>query len=259
MAELRRDGIHLAYEEAGRGGPPLLLVHGFGGDARHFAPQLAHFQRRRRVVVLDRRGHGRSDKPPGPYGIAATAEEIIWTVRELGLYRPVLVVHAMGAIGLEVAAQAPELLSAVVALDAPTYPPPPTRRIFEAIGDGLRSPRYREVLTATYEPMVFLPGGDPVRQRQLRSGLLETPQQVLADTWQAFLGYDPTAAVSGLRVPLLHVGSVMPIDEARLRRLCPAARLARTQGAGHFAQLEVPTQINTLIEEFLAATLPARS
>src|SRR5690349_11559301 len=101
MPHLVRNGTKLAYEEAGSGGPPLLFVHGFGGSTAHFAPQLEYFKTLHRVVAIDRRGHGRSDKPEGSYTIPDIAEEVGWTVRELGLRKPVLVVHSMGAIGFE--------------------------------------------------------------------------------------------------------------------------------------------------------------
>src|SRR5688572_6225426 len=98
MSFIERNGVRLSYQEAGRAGPPMLFVHGFGGDTRHFEPQMEHFQRTRRVVAIDRRGHGQSDKPEGPYSVPAIAEEVAWTARELGLHRPVIVVHSMGAI-----------------------------------------------------------------------------------------------------------------------------------------------------------------
>jgi pimeloyl-ACP methyl ester carboxylesterase len=45
---------------------------------------------------------------------------------------------------------------------------------------------------------------------------------------------------------------------ADLRRACPAITIGQTAGAGHFIQLEVPEQVNAMIERFLTITeLPA--
>src|SRR5690349_2213512 len=96
MQYLSRDGVKLAYEEAGSGGPPILLVHGFGGDHTHFGPQVEFFQQTRRVVSVDRRGHGASDKPLQQYHIANFADDLAWLSNELGLYKPVVVGHSMG-------------------------------------------------------------------------------------------------------------------------------------------------------------------
>lgn len=251
MPQLIRDGIRLAYEETGSGGPPLLCVHGFGGSWRHFEPQLEHFGRTRRVVALDRRGHGQSDKPEGPYTIAAIAEEVIWSARELGVHKPVLVVHSMGAIGFEAVRQAPDAFSALIVLDAPLFAPAPVQQSFTQLLAGLDSPGYREAIDATCDNLIFLPSDDKARRARLHAALLETPQQVLVASWRSFIAYDLQPAADSCRIPLLSVGAVMPSDEQRLRAACPQSMFGRSVGAGHFPQLEVPDQINAMIEQFL--------
>jgi pimeloyl-ACP methyl ester carboxylesterase len=252
MPEIIRNGVRLAYEDSGSGGPPMLCVHGFGGSSAHFAAQVEHFRRKHRVVTIDRRGHGRSDKPEGPYSIPAIAEEVEWTSRELGLHKPVLVVHSMGAIGIELAARYPDLLSALVVLDAPFSPPPPVRQGFMQLLDGIRSPAWKDVIAATFDQLIFLPTDDRARRERIQSALLETPQHVLVSTWESFLAYEPEAALAKCKVPLLYVGGVMPCDEAKMRELVPGVAIGRSVGAGHFHQLEVPDQVNAMIERFLA-------
>jgi pimeloyl-ACP methyl ester carboxylesterase len=56
-------GFKLAYEDRGAGKPAFVFIHGWAGNHTFFAPQAAHFARRRRVVSVDLRGHGGSDKP----------------------------------------------------------------------------------------------------------------------------------------------------------------------------------------------------
>lgn len=51
MRKLRRQGVGLAYEEAGSGAPPLMLVHDLASDHTYFAPQFAYYSRRHRVVA----------------------------------------------------------------------------------------------------------------------------------------------------------------------------------------------------------------
>jgi len=75
MQQLNRDGVILAYEEAGSGAPPFLLVHGFGGNHTNLAPQFEYFRCSHRVVAVDRRGHGQSDKPEQAYTIPAFAPD----------------------------------------------------------------------------------------------------------------------------------------------------------------------------------------
>ena len=70
MATIARNGIRLAYDDRGAGEPAFVFVHGWTCDRSFFAPQAEHFARRHRVVSVDLRGHGESDKPEGPYPIA---------------------------------------------------------------------------------------------------------------------------------------------------------------------------------------------
>ena len=125
------------------------------------------------------------------------------------------------------------------------------QQAFEGLLAGLRSPSYRAVIDATCDQMIFLPTDDKARRAKLHAALLETPQHVLVSTWEQLLAYDPTAAAEKCRLPFLYVGGVMPYDEARLRALCPQVVVGRTVGAGHFHQLEVPGQVNTMIDRFL--------
>jgi pimeloyl-ACP methyl ester carboxylesterase len=55
--------VTLAYEEGGQGTPPILLVHCWTCDHAFLAPQFEHFTSAHRVVNVDLRGHGESDRP----------------------------------------------------------------------------------------------------------------------------------------------------------------------------------------------------
>ncbi|MBI4593854.1 MAG: alpha/beta fold hydrolase, partial [Candidatus Rokubacteria bacterium] len=67
MPRILANGVHLNYVEAGRGEPPLVLLHGVGGSHEMWLPLLPALSGTRRVIAGDHRGHGASDKPRGPY------------------------------------------------------------------------------------------------------------------------------------------------------------------------------------------------
>ena len=86
MRQLDRDGVALYYEEAGEGEPPVFLVHGWCCDHTYFAPQVEHFaERGHRVVAVDLRGHGKSDKPRQSYTMDLFADDLTWMCAQLGL------------------------------------------------------------------------------------------------------------------------------------------------------------------------------
>src|SRR5262249_3702887 len=111
---LERDGRSLFFEEAGSG-PPVLLVHGWCCDPTYLGPQRAHLATRFRVVALDLVGHGRSDKPEGPYPLSRFADDVAWLAEHLGLHRPLVIGHSMGGgTAIELAARHPALPRAIV-------------------------------------------------------------------------------------------------------------------------------------------------
>jgi pimeloyl-ACP methyl ester carboxylesterase len=130
------------------------------------------------------------------------------------------------------------------------------RATFTELLAGLRSPAYRDVITGMCDQLIFLPTDDRARRAALHAALLETPQHILVSTWEHFLAYDPAPAAAACKVPLLFISSVMPCDEAGMRALVPHLVFGRTVGAGHFPQLEVPEQVNAMIDRFLANTQP---
>lgn len=69
------DGTNLHYEEAGSG-RPLVLVHGWTFSGRFFDRNVAALAERARVVTVDLRGHGGSDKPSHGYRVARLAKDL---------------------------------------------------------------------------------------------------------------------------------------------------------------------------------------
>lgn len=90
------EGVRLAYTEDGRGDPPVLLLHGMGCDRSQFGLQLRHLARTHRVVSLDLRGHGASDKPQGEYSTEVLVEDVRRVIVDLGLNQPVVIGHSRG-------------------------------------------------------------------------------------------------------------------------------------------------------------------
>src|SRR6266404_8230234 len=118
MATIVHNGTKLAFEDRGAGNPPFVFVHGWTCDRSFFAPQARHFARRHRVVSVDLRGHGESDKPRGEYPIAVYADDVAYIIQQLGLGKVVAVGHSMGGLAvLQLAAAHRDRVAAIVMVD----------------------------------------------------------------------------------------------------------------------------------------------
>lgn len=255
MRSLRRDGVALCYEEAPGDGPPVVLVHGWCCNHRHFAPQFAHFAARgHRVVAVDLRGHGQSDAPQQDYTMQGFADDLAWLCGELRLVKPVVIGHSMGGIAtFELAGRHPDLPSAAVLVDSSVAPL--SRAGFSDIHAQLSAaPDHAALMRDYIAKALFIPTDDMTRRDAIVADMATTARHVLLSAMASVRTYDPVPAAAGIVVPCLYIAANMvPLrsDPTRLRELLPNIQYGMTVGAGHFCQLEVPAQVNAMIDRFL--------
>jgi len=117
------DGLRLHLRDWGGPDvpPAILLVHGLASNARIWdllAPLLVpNF----RLIAIDQRGHGLSDKPDDGYDLPTIAGDLARAIAALGWSRPLVVGHSWGAnVALQLAADYPDLAAGIVLLDGGT-------------------------------------------------------------------------------------------------------------------------------------------
>jgi pimeloyl-ACP methyl ester carboxylesterase len=98
----------------------------------------------------------------------------------------------------------------------------------------------------------FMPT-DTVRRKEIIDKVPSMPPPIAAASLRAIAQFDGVRALHNVKVPLLSIGSASPTDTAAdLRGACPTIAIGQTVGSGHFNQLEVPDQINPMVDRFLA-------
>ena len=120
MESLTHNGLSLAFEDAGTGAPPIILLHDLGMDHTSLHLLFTHFRSKHRVVSVDLPGHGRSDSLSRAYAPEDFADDLDWLFSALGIYHGVAVGWGIGGIiAVELGTQATDLLAAAVAVDTP--------------------------------------------------------------------------------------------------------------------------------------------
>ncbi|OEO31058.1 hypothetical protein VW23_018395 [Devosia insulae DS-56] len=258
---LSRDGVRLAFERVDGQKAPVIFVHGWCCDHEFFAPQLAYFaDRGHQVLALDLRGHGRSDKPVQPYTMPSFADDIAWLCGELKLPPAILVGHSMGGIvAFDLAVRYPELVAAVAMLDAAIVVPDAAWPGIAGMIASLRAPTYRAALIDYVARALILPSDDKTRAHWILERMSSAPQHVMVSAFEGLRDYDPDIGGRRLDVPALYISAdeaVARTDMARLQQLVPTLAHGRTVGSGHFCQLEVPDQVNAMLNRFIDLTRP---
>lgn len=268
-------GYRLAVHEAGRGDPPLVLIHGLGSDMRVWSENLAALSARHRVVAFDLLGFGRSDKPAGVHALA----DHVACVRELidGLGgAAILVGHSMGGqIALRAALSYPERVLGLV-LAAPAglerFDPAAKHWIRAVVDDGYT--RYASPLQVAMRHAQTFHRPPPAAWAMLRDRLavIDGPEfgaycRAVTQSVAAMLAEPVFDELEGITAPTLVTfgrhDALIPNrvfhgrDTERLARHAvgriPGARLEMIPDAGHMPQLEQPNHWNSLALDLAAA------
>jgi pimeloyl-ACP methyl ester carboxylesterase len=247
--------IEIHGGESGPDSPPLLLIHGAGGNRLHWPPGLRRLPGRR-VLALDLPGHGESHGP-GANSIEAYAEIVLKWLKKNGVEHAIPVGHSMGgAIALLLALEAPEEFAGLV-----------------LIGSGARLRVAPAVLTASAQPGTFPQAVDavmqwafsesaPARMVELaRQRMLEVNPDVLHDDFAACNDFDVMPRLAEIRLPTLVLcgteDQLTPLKYSEfLAANIPGTTLVRIADAGHMVMLEQPQAVASALNEFLLGIAP---
>jgi pimeloyl-ACP methyl ester carboxylesterase len=246
---LQIDGLTVRSQMGGQG-PPVLLLHGWGGAIESFAPVVDDLHRSYRVAAFDLPGFGKSSLPPSAWGSADYACLTLKVMEHLQLYRPHLIGHSFGGqVSIRLAATAPERVGKLVLVCSAGIRTPPalaTRlkrgaaRLGKALaahggqmGEKLRAAIYRQVQSQDYAD------AGPLRPTLVRV-ITEDLTPLLP------LIHSPTLLVWGAQ------DRDVPLSAAQaMARLIPSAQLVVFENAGHFAYLDHFDRFRLLVGRFL--------
>lgn len=116
------NGVRIHYDVSGEGFP-LVLVHANPFDRRLWMYQAAHFSTRFKVINVDIRGYGYSDKPETPTSMAEMSEEVVAVCRQEGAHEAVAAgISVGGVMVLQMGLDHPEMFKALIMVGCSSRP-----------------------------------------------------------------------------------------------------------------------------------------
>jgi 3-oxoadipate enol-lactonase len=252
--------VRLRYEATGSG-PPLVFVHGSGGNHLSWFQQAPYFARHFTVLCYDQRGWGQSQQPQDAPAGSAFVDDLLGLLDALAIEAADVVAHSMGgwtALGL--AARHPQRVRSLTLCG--THGGIETPEIHTAIRLG----REAEPI----DGLPFLPSPSLsarfVHERPDLAFLYQSigalnpphPRLTMADHLRS-INVLTAEQAAGLRVPVQFIAGedsvVVPPAAIKLaQQLVPGSRFVLVPGTGHPVYYEQPGIFNRLVERFIAET-----
>jgi N-formylmaleamate deformylase len=251
-------GLRLHHLEYGDGEPAIVVLPGITSPAITWEFVAERLADEARIVIPDIRGRGLSEAPATGYAMTDYVADAIGLIRALGLDRPVVLGHSMGArIAAALGAAHPDEVGPLIVVDPPLsgpgrgdYPTPLTsfrEQLHEAY-DGTTADAVRR----------FYPRWDE-EELQLRAEWLPTcAEQAVVETWEHFSDEDFFAGWAALRGPVLFVYGeespvVTPAGLADVVAANPRAQVRGIRDAGHMIPWENLDDFLEVVTAFVAA------
>jgi len=261
---VRAGEIEIATRQWDGDGRPFVLVHGLASNARTWdLVATALSEAGHRVIAVDQRGHGLSDKPETGYGFDEVTADLASLIEALGLEGPIVAGQSWGGnVAVDFASRYPHLLSGMVLVDggliALSQRPGAT---WEKISVDLKPPNLlgmpREDLIARI--LADQPGWNE-EQLSLQMGNYEALEDGTIRPWLrlehhmeilwALWNQDATTLVDQLKTPTLMALADSGPQERRAMRVEQAERLEaarpqsvrwrRFEGAAHDIHVDQP-------------------
>ncbi|MCW8889774.1 MAG: alpha/beta hydrolase [Sedimenticola sp.] len=204
----KTNGLRLHYLDQQGAGPTLLLMPGLTANAHSFDGLVAKgLTQSVRLLAVDLRGRGLSDKPASGYTLADHALDILGLLDHLGLSQVILGGHSYGGLlSMYIAHRYPERVEKLVVIDAAAEMHPDTRKLIQPAIDrlGKRVPSWETYLAAVKIMPFFYKWWDPAIESYFRAdvetqadgsviarsrpeAIVEAVEHVLAEDWQSKL------------------------------------------------------------------------
>lgn len=259
MSTLHLNGIDLYYEINGQG-PPLLFIHGLGSSSKDWQEQTSFFANNYKVITVDVRGHGQSDKPEGPYSIQLFAEDIAVFIQALDVAPVHMVGISMGGmIAFQLAVSRPELIQSMTIVNS--GPEMFAHSFKDRIQVFQRLILFRLFSMEKIGEVISRKLFPKDNQHELRSMMIErwatNDKRAYMASFKAIVGWSVKEHIESIHCPTLAIAAdedYTPIatKEAYVSKM-PNAQLVIIKDSRHATPLDQTEEFNKILAAFISS------
>jgi 3-oxoadipate enol-lactonase len=252
---------HFVRQAGPESGPPLVLIHGWGFDGEMtFYKLIPALAERHRVIVVDLRNHGKSDRIRGPVDVADFALETIGVLDVLGCDGFDVFGYSLGGMAAQVLAHRhPDRVRRLVLGGTAACPVDRFRvpvRLALWVARAVARLSKKEAVIFTYRLLLRSGVVEGRHARWLWAAMLNRDPTLFYEAGKAAWRFDSRPWVGQIGVPTMMIiptrdRIVRTETQYELAELLGADRVVEIAGAGHESVLSHPQEYITAIESFL--------
>ncbi len=260
MPSVNRGGVNIYYETYGKGAP-IVFLHPFSTSGYIWTFQTLSFARTNQCVVIDERGHGRSDKPQKGYAMKEMAADVVAVLDTLKINKAVFVGNSIGGmITMQLNVDAPERVAGNVIVSSGTnlgagMPPEAAQAFqkdlvgaFSGLIDGAISAKTKREQPAVVDLIKSFFLVDDNFPKHVFLAAMQDPNGVF--------NWNISDRLKDIKKPTLVLAGdedqATPVAANKfLADNIPGAQLKVIKEVGHFYEVERPGDFNTDLQQFL--------
>ncbi len=257
MPMLSVKNTEIYYKEFGQG-EPVLLIHGLGCSIGDYRFQIKHLQKNFHVFAFDLRGHGRSQKPPGPYSIKLFADDTALLITKvIGKPAHIIGTSLGGMTAFQLAVDKPDLVKSLIIINSGP------EVLLKTFKDKLnycfrriviRLFGLRKMGTILAEKLFPHENQEDIR-RNFLANWAQNNMHSYKSSIKAIVGWSVRNRINEISAPALIISGdqdYTPIDTKReYANEMQNAKLVVIENSGHGTPLDQPEALNNEIENFI--------
>jgi 3-oxoadipate enol-lactonase len=257
MSYIDADGCNIYVEiEGPQNAPILMLSNSLGTDLSVWDEQVAPFARHFHLIRYDRRGHGKSDSPNGPYSMERLCRDVLAIVDALGIARTNWCGLSMGGmVGQWLGANAADRIDKLIMSNTACYIPDKT--VWENRIKLVREKGLRDVVDGTMDRWFTKEFRERAPQtiERMRKMFLATNPEGYAACGEAIRDMDHRPLLSKIQRPTLVIAGRFDPTTPPDMNACISERISEAKftvlEAAHIANVEAPRAYTEAVLEFL--------
>jgi sugar-specific transcriptional regulator TrmB/pimeloyl-ACP methyl ester carboxylesterase len=255
---VENNGTKLAYYVYGEGKKTILFI-GWISTSELWIPQIAYFSQKYKVVTVDLRGTGESDKPPGDYTVDLFVKDLDTIIDDLSDKEIVFVgLYIGGMVGIKYVTGNSGRISKLVLVNMGPKPMRtedfpysiPREKISKFYVNALKSPQWG---VKRLIELWFPNPKDEHLRKWLQNSVEKTPPEIVINTFINYNEEDVRHLLKSISIPTLIFGSVkLPEIGQYMNNQIPNSKLVMHK-SGLFPNLFEAEEFNSVLEKFITS------